>query len=327
LAPKAQSAKAAIRKIIANPNVKIYDVRPPAQFAQGHIPGAMPLAAGFFAEFSRNLPEDRSTPLVWYGNGGFFSHAIREQAGNLGYQDGRIYVGGYPDWSLSEPGMVEIDWLKQAISAGTPHILIDSRPVAAIINGHIPGAVAIAPADLERNRSQFPADRDAPIIFYGPEAKAAAGKVISWGYRAVTILPVSFAGWEAVGSQVDRNPIKTTIDYKPAIRPGAISRPEFSEAAGSSAGKYLLIDVRNPEELVKGAIPGARNIPVPELGRQAPELPRDREIILYSNRGIRAAMAHNILEALPIKNRYLAADLRFTGSSFTATGPEKPATQ
>jgi hypothetical protein len=38
-------------------------------------------------------------------------------------------------------------------------------------------------------------------------------------------------------------------------------------------------------------------------------------------------MAHNILEALPIKNSYLAADLRFTGGSFTATGPEKPATQ
>ncbi len=45
--------------------------------------------------------------------------------------------------------------------------------------------------------------------------------------------------------------------------------------------EYVLVDVRQPEEYRRGHIPGARLLPLAELGARLPELPTDRDIIFY----------------------------------------------
>ena len=198
--------KDVLKKIITHQNVKLHDVRPSKKFEKGHLPGAIPMSSPLFEKFGQNLPEDHETPIVFYGNGDCLSYAAFIKAKSFGYNNVGIYAGGYPNWSTTEYVIVDINWLKKAIAAGTPHVLIDLRPTEDIINGHIKGSVTISSTGLAGNRTQFPASKDVPIIFYGPGSKEGATQVISWGYKTVGIIPISFDGWQAVSHLVDRGP-------------------------------------------------------------------------------------------------------------------------
>ena len=64
---------------------------------------------------------------------------------------------------------------------------------------------------------------------------------------------------------------------------------------GPSPKRPLLIDVRQPEEFRSGHIPGARLIPLGDLGRHLKELPRDREIVCVCASGSRSRSATKAL--------------------------------
>jgi rhodanese-related sulfurtransferase len=54
----------------------------------------------------------------------------------------------------------------------------------------------------------------------------------------------------------------------------------------------LLLDVRDPEELDEfGRLDGAVNIPLPQLRDRLGELPRDREIVTFCQKGQRGYLA------------------------------------
>jgi NAD(P)H-nitrite reductase large subunit len=57
----------------------------------------------------------------------------------------------------------------------------------------------------------------------------------------------------------------------------------------------FLLDVRNPPELAVESVPGAFNIPLPELRGRLGELPRDREILVICRSAQRAYYATRIL--------------------------------
>jgi rhodanese-related sulfurtransferase len=59
-------------------------------------------------------------------------------------------------------------------------------------------------------------------------------------------------------------------------------------------GEFLL-DVRNPPELAVESVPGALNIPLPQLRTRLGELPRDREILVICRSAQRAYYATRIL--------------------------------
>ena len=67
----------------------------------------------------------------------------------------------------------------------------------------------------------------------------------------------------------------------------------------------FLLDVRQPGELVVENIPGALNIPLPELRTRLDELPRDREIHIYCRSAQRAYYATRIL----IQNGFMAKNI------------------
>jgi NADPH-dependent 2,4-dienoyl-CoA reductase/sulfur reductase-like enzyme/rhodanese-related sulfurtransferase len=67
----------------------------------------------------------------------------------------------------------------------------------------------------------------------------------------------------------------------------------------------LLLDVRNPGELQNGYIPGAVNIPVDQLRQRMDELPKDKEIIIYCQVGLRGNVAYRQL----VNNGYKARNL------------------
>uniref|UniRef100_UPI0005A5D32B rhodanese-like domain-containing protein n=1 Tax=Vibrio diazotrophicus TaxID=685 RepID=UPI0005A5D32B len=67
----------------------------------------------------------------------------------------------------------------------------------------------------------------------------------------------------------------------------------------------LLLDVRNPGELQNGYLPGAVNIPVDQLRQRMNELPKDKEIVIYCQVGLRGNMAYRQL----VNNGYKARNL------------------
>ncbi len=59
---------------------------------------------------------------------------------------------------------------------------------------------------------------------------------------------------------------------------------------------FFLLDVRMPDEVAEGKIPGVVNIPLPELDSRWSEVPKDKNIITVCARGGRAAAAMFILQ-------------------------------
>jgi len=76
-----------------------------------------------------------------------------------------------------------------------------------------------------------------------------------------------------------------------------------------SAGKGFLLDVRNPQELAVESVPGALNIPLPELRARLGELPRDREILVICRSGQRAYYATRVLLQKGFKARNISGGM------------------
>ncbi len=76
---------------------------------------------------------------------------------------------------------------------------------------------------------------------------------------------------------------------------GNVLRSDMPLSHWSSLDGGFLLDVRNPSELEVESVPGALNIPLPQLRRRLEELPRDREIHVICRSGGRAYYATRIL--------------------------------
>ena len=75
------------------------------------------------------------------------------------------------------------------------------------------------------------------------------------------------------------------------------------------AASAFLLDVRNPPELAVEAVPGALNIPLPELRSRLAELPRDQEIHVICRSAQRAYYATRILVQNGFKARNISGGM------------------
>jgi NADPH-dependent 2,4-dienoyl-CoA reductase/sulfur reductase-like enzyme/rhodanese-related sulfurtransferase len=86
---------------------------------------------------------------------------------------------------------------------------------------------------------------------------------------------------------------------------GDVLRGDMPLTHWNSGEEGFLLDVRQPEELAVENVPGAVNIPLPELRARLAELPRDREIHVICRSGQRAYYATRIL----LQNGFNARDI------------------
>lgn len=75
-----------------------------------------------------------------------------------------------------------------------------------------------------------------------------------------------------------------------------LSAHELAEILGTGREPFLL-DVREPDEVVDGAIPGAVNIPLGEVPNHLDDLPRERPIVTICARGQLSRLAAGLLAA------------------------------
>ncbi len=75
----------------------------------------------------------------------------------------------------------------------------------------------------------------------------------------------------------------------------------WNEVDSINSDKSLLLDVRSPEEFQLGTIDGSVNIPLDDLRDRLTEIPKDKEIYLFCQVGLRGYLAARIL----MQNGYL----------------------
>jgi NAD(P)H-nitrite reductase large subunit len=76
-----------------------------------------------------------------------------------------------------------------------------------------------------------------------------------------------------------------------------------------SVDKGFLLDVRNPPELAVESVPGALDIPLPQLRARLGELPRDREILVFCRSAQRSYYATRILLQNGFKARNISGGM------------------
>jgi NADPH-dependent 2,4-dienoyl-CoA reductase/sulfur reductase-like enzyme/peroxiredoxin family protein/rhodanese-related sulfurtransferase/TusA-related sulfurtransferase len=98
-----------------------------------------------------------------------------------------------------------------------------------------------------------------------------------------------------------------------------------SPQAAQPAPDQLLLDVRTPEEVVAGTIPGAVNIPLDQLRSRLEELPRDKEILAFCHEGHRGYLACRILQQNGFRCRNLTGGIRTFRDATAASQSSQPA--
>ena len=154
--------------------------------------------------------------------------------------------------------------------------LLDVRPMAEHLSGHLPGAVNVPVSGTSfSTKAGFVLDTDAPVTVLAATPEGAARAVA--GLRSVAFSDVAgyvLGGGPEITESVEVDGLEKLIE------------------AGAT-----VIDVREHDERDDGYIPGTRNVPYRLMRTCCPDLPEDRPIVTICSSGPRAAIAASILRA------------------------------
>ncbi|MGW8889560.1 MBL fold metallo-hydrolase [Streptomyces sp. NPDC055749] len=183
---------------------QLVDVRPIADFAAGHIPGAVsiPLRDQFATWLGWLLPDD--TPLVFVSSTGQDLAELTWQALKIGYERlaGRL-DGGMGVWAAGGGEQEHIELLTADGIAERP--VLDIRQRAEHTAGHIPGAVHIELGDLAA-RSDATPQNAVVACGHGERAMTAASLLQSAGHQNLAVLDGGPADWaKATGRTLEES--------------------------------------------------------------------------------------------------------------------------
>ena len=88
-----------------------------------------------------------------------------------------------------------------------------------------------------------------------------------------------------------------------------ILRGDMPTCHWADTDKGFLLDVRNPPEVAAEAVPGATNIPLPQLRSRLGELPRDKELMVFCRSAQRSYYATRILLQNGFKVRNISGSM------------------
>lgn len=186
-----------VRELLGQ-GARVVDVRPVADFAAGHIPGAIsiPLRAAFATWLGWLIPDD--TPLVFVTAEGRDLAEIAWQALKIGYERPAGHLaGGMAAWTAAGERQDRIELLAADRIAERP--VLDIRQRSEHVSGHIPGAVHIELGDLATRAGEAP--HGAVVACgHGERAMTAASVLRRAGHRGLAVLDGGPADWaEATG--------------------------------------------------------------------------------------------------------------------------------
>ena len=142
-----------LRKILSEKSVTLFDARPFKEYAVGHIPGAVNVAAkpgvpmslyvSDVVEIGRLLKGNKAAPIILYCNGPFCgkSKRLSEELLTAGYANVRRYQLGIPVWrALGGATVIELEGILYVREKDQSAVFLDARDPAEFTAGTIPGA-------------------------------------------------------------------------------------------------------------------------------------------------------------------------------------------
>jgi rhodanese-related sulfurtransferase len=151
-----------LQRILQEKSAVIFDVRPFREFALGHSPGALNVAAkpgvpislyvSDVAEIGRVLKGDKARPIVIYCNGPFCGKSKRTAAELLeaGFTDVRRYQLGIPVWrALGGVTQIEPEGARHVLANDRTAVFIDARDAQDFKAASISGAKNLPQSGLK----------------------------------------------------------------------------------------------------------------------------------------------------------------------------------
>jgi rhodanese-related sulfurtransferase len=240
------------------------------------------------------------------------------KAEKLGYKNVKVFEAGWPAWKKA--GHIAVSDLENIESLNrleATYIMLDLRPEAQMVNGHIPRAIAATDGKVDHLKAQLPDFKGAAIILYDQDGDLNAATepyktITQWGYNQVSVLDGGFRAWEKAGKEIARGPAASEIKYVRKLFDGEIEVAEFKGLLEKPTHDKVVLDVRGEAEIQKeGALGGAVNIPLEALEKRLAELPKDKTLVVHGKTGCRAEMGYNILKKAGLKSQYLKATTEF----------------
>jgi rhodanese-related sulfurtransferase len=193
-----------IKKIVAgNSKTVLIDSRPKKRkYDKGHIPGAISIPDTEFDKQLAMLPEDKSTPLIFYCGGLKCKLSMKssKKAMAAGYTSVRYFPTGFPSWkeaggeiakgdsknvaikSGGEDGTISIESFQQILKQNPDSIhVIDVRDADEFAKGNLEGSKNIPMDDFGDQVDSLPSDK--PIVFL-----CSSGARSGEAYNTVTML-------------------------------------------------------------------------------------------------------------------------------------------
>lgn len=166
---------------------------------------------------------------------------------------------------------------------------VDVRDPEGWCGAHVPGAIALPLAVLSGYAGWvLPYDRPLGLIADGAaQAEEARAQLVRLGYERIRCrLDGGMHAWETEGRDYATSPAVHARDLKDRL-----------DAAGSG---FTLLDVRKPDELAGGVLPGSTPLFLGDLVTRGAEalgwVPFDRPVVTFCGSGLRAAVASAVLE-------------------------------
>jgi rhodanese-related sulfurtransferase len=205
-----------LRRALGDGSATLLDARPRREFAIGHIPGAVNVAArpgmpphlyvSDVAEIGRLLNGDRSRALILYCNGPTCGKSRRLAAELLaaGYSNVRRYQLGAPGWRLLGGAMETLPEALPYLATDRTAVWIDARDPEAFARGTVMRARNIPRTGLGTGREEgvmleakqdgrLPMeDHNTRIIVFG--ANAAEARAVADAIAGEAFQNVSFVG-------------------------------------------------------------------------------------------------------------------------------------
>jgi rhodanese-related sulfurtransferase len=105
--------------------------------------------------------------------------------------------------------------------------------------------------------------------------------------------------------------------------PKKLTADELKETIAKTGNLYLL-DVREPKELEEfGTLKNARNIPVGDVEKRISEVPKDRKVVVFCQRGVRASKAAAVLQKNGVQVIGVAGMIEWKEKNYDVVYPAK----
>ncbi|TAM90489.1 MAG: MBL fold metallo-hydrolase [Jatrophihabitans sp.] len=164
---------------------------------------------------------------------------------------------------------------------GSGTVVIDSRVPDEFAGGHLRGSINVGLDGRFAETAGMVAGLDERIVVVAEpgreqETRTRLGRIGFDNVVGYVAWPLPRAG--LAGGRTDTAERVDVGELEQARRRGAI-----------------VLDVRNPDEVEQGAVPGSVRIPLPHLRRRMEELPNGERIVVYCASGWRSSVAASLM--------------------------------